>query len=341
MDWVDAKYIRMLSGRLQDFRQRQNNVFNFKCPICGDSSKKNKSRGYLLTKNNRTNFYCHNCGASMSIGFFIKTLDATLFLEYSKEKFIENNFKAEEVVEEKQEKPETDKDIITNSFKQIKKISQLNYDHPAKKYVQSRKIDSRFHYKLFFANKFQEFVNTILPNKFENIVKDEPRLIITLMDKDKNIFGFQGRSFRKNTDLRYITIILDETKPKFFGLDLVDFTKKVIVFEGPIDSMMLSNSLASCGGDISQELKKIEDINKEKLIITYDNEPRNTHTIKKIENAIKSGFTVTIWPDTIIEKDANLMILNGMTPLELKTTILNNSFSGLEAELKLNQWRKC
>jgi transcription elongation factor Elf1 len=338
VNWIDTKYVRLLSGRLDRFKQR-GSVFNFRCPICGDSDKKNKARGYILSKHNKTNFYCHNCGTSVSLGNFIKNLDETLYLEYVKEKFLDENFKAE-AVEQKDVVEEPHINDIEAAFRKVKKISQLGADHPARKYVQARLIDSRFHYKLYFTQAFQTFVNTIIPNKFENIVKDEPRLILALMDRDKKIFGFQGRSFKKQTDLRYITIILDDDKPRFFGLDSVDFTRKVIVFEGPIDSMMLSNSLASCGGDIAREMTKL-DQSKDKFIITYDNEPRNPHTVKKMETAIKEGFHVTIWPENVKEKDANDMILNGITPLDLKTTIFKNNYSGLEAELKLNQWRKC
>ena len=48
MDLVDSKYITLLSSRLPKFKRVKPNLFNFRCPICGDSQKhKNKARGYI------------------------------------------------------------------------------------------------------------------------------------------------------------------------------------------------------------------------------------------------------------------------------------------------------
>ena len=47
MNLVDSKYIGLVSPRLQKFKKVKNNLFNFRCPICGDSKKnKTKTRGY-------------------------------------------------------------------------------------------------------------------------------------------------------------------------------------------------------------------------------------------------------------------------------------------------------
>jgi hypothetical protein len=48
MDFVDVKYINLISARFQKFKKIKNNLYNFRCPICGDSQKnKSKARGYL------------------------------------------------------------------------------------------------------------------------------------------------------------------------------------------------------------------------------------------------------------------------------------------------------
>ena len=75
MDLVDSKYIGLVSSRLQKFKRVKDNLYNFRCPICGDSQKnKNKTRGYIYQVKNNTNFKCHNCGASMSFNNFVKRL---------------------------------------------------------------------------------------------------------------------------------------------------------------------------------------------------------------------------------------------------------------------------
>ena len=57
------------------------------------------------------------------------------------------------------------------------------------------------------------------------------------------------------------------------------------------------------------------------------------------ERLIELGKTVCIWPEHIKEKDINDMIFK-MSPKQIEKTINENAVSGLEAKLKLNQWRR-
>ena len=57
MTYVDLKYINILSGRLSLFKRKSNNLFNFRCPFCGDSQRnKLKARGYVYAKENKYSF---------------------------------------------------------------------------------------------------------------------------------------------------------------------------------------------------------------------------------------------------------------------------------------------
>ena len=90
MDLIDSKYIGLVSARLQKFKRVKAGLYNFRCPICGDSQRyKNKARGYLYEMKTNTNFKCHNCGASMSFSNFLKKIDTTLQKKYAVEKFKE------------------------------------------------------------------------------------------------------------------------------------------------------------------------------------------------------------------------------------------------------------
>ena len=47
MNLVDSKYIGLVSSRLQKFKRVKRDLYNFRCPICGDSKKhKNKARKF-------------------------------------------------------------------------------------------------------------------------------------------------------------------------------------------------------------------------------------------------------------------------------------------------------
>ena len=182
MLWIEHKYISLLSVRLERFQRVNNTVYRFRCPICGDSKKdRRKTRGHLLERGGKIRFYCHNCSASMQFKYFMKEIDPTLYLEYVKEQIKESgNQKDVETFAEKMKPPVF---VKTTALSQIKKVSQLKVDHPAKLYVQSRLIPSDLHYKLFYAPKFGEWVNSMIPDNIKIGENDEPRLIIQFLDK--------------------------------------------------------------------------------------------------------------------------------------------------------------
>lgn len=354
MSWLEQKYINLLSGRLDKFKRKSQYLWNFRCPLCGDSTtNKSKARGYIYFKNNHYIYHCHNCEETMSVNKFIKFVDPILYNEYVKESLTEQgNHKPSDAADfaMKMKPPVFRKD--NSPLASLKKVSQLSANHFAHQYVVSRKIPTPYHAKLFFCPKFKSWVNSFIPNKFEDITYDEPRLIIPFINKDGVMIGLQGRSFKPDDKLRYITIMVDEAQPRFYGLDAVDLSDKVYVFEGPIDSMFVKNSIASAGGDIIRELG-ILSVDKAPFTIVYDNEPRNPHTIKKIARAIRSGYDVCIWSPSITHKDINDMVLakvgdKELVPTErierigneIRRTIDTCTSAGLEAELNLTNWKK-
>ena len=65
------------------------------------------------------------------------------------------------------------------------------YDVPiSKHYLESRAIYSGTFY---YAENFQEFVNTLKPGAFEHPKFGEPRIVIPLVRGDK-LIGLQGRA---------------------------------------------------------------------------------------------------------------------------------------------------
>ena len=322
MDLIDSKYVGLISSRLQKFKKVKPDLYNFRCPICGDSQKnKNKCRGYMYVVKNNTNFKCHNCGASLSLNNFIKKLDTTLHKQYTLEKFKEGHTGRSFVVDE----PE---------FKFKKPVFRKKLDLPkatenpyAKKYLEERKLNPE---KFYFTDKFKEWTNT-KKQTFDSTYRDEPRIIIPMYDRDKNLIGFQGRSLVPNS-VKYITVMLEDSAPKIYGLDTIDEKLPVYVVEGPFDSTFVNNSVALCGSD--GDLGYLEGSD---TILVYDNEPRNREIVGRIERCIERNQKVVIWPSNIVEKDINDMVLAGH---DVMSMIKLNTYSGLEAKIKFNTWKK-
>jgi hypothetical protein len=339
-DYIDKKYINLLSPQLENFKDKGNGVYNCRCVYCGDSqTNKSKARGYIFPKEGSFIYKCHNCGKGASLNNLIKEVNPQLHKEYSLERFSDGK-KPRSVITGKtrtvkkfQKRPV----YLKTSLGKLKKISQLPVDHPARKYVQKRKIPTDQHYKLFYAPKFYEFARTFAPDKFKDIEKDEPRLVIPFINKNGELMGFQGRAFGKSS-LRYITIKVNQDAPKIFGLDTIDRSKPVYVVEGPIDSMFLDNCVAMGGADLTEASLKY--VGTKDLVFVMDNEPRNKEILSRIEKIIDMGYNVSLFPENIEQKDINDMVLAGLDPIEVQVLISKNTVGGLAAKAKLSEWRK-
>ena len=322
MDLVDAKYIGLVSSRLQKFKRVKSDLYNFRCPICGDSQRnKNKARGYIYAVKNNTNFKCHNCGASLSFNNFLKELDHTLHKQYTLEKFKEGHTGKNFVVEAP--KLEFKKPV----FKKSLNLPKASTNPVAKEYLEKRKLDPQ---KFYFAHKFKEWTNTQKVT-FDTIGRDESRIIIPMYDRDNNLIGFQGRSLVPNP-VKYITVMLEDDSPKLYGLESINEKESIYIVEGPFDSTFVENAVAMCGSDVD-----IRSFGWSDHIWVLDNEPRNREITNRIAKLIDRGEKVVIWPSNIIEKDINDMVLSGLNVMDV---LKSNTYSGLEAKIKFNNWKK-
>lgn len=277
----------------------------------------------------------------MAVPNFIRTVDQQLYNEFQLEKL--QNKKTPDQIEYEDFINKMKKPVFMKfgPLKGLKKVSQLSPDHPVKKFVDSRKIPNPYHAKLFCCPNFKQYTNTLLPNKFDEdtIGNDETRLLIPFISADKNVHAYQGRAIGKSA-VKYITIVLDETIPKVYGLDTVNFKNTVYVVEGPIDSMFINNSIATAGGDLVSAVGSFDSEAKSSMVVVYDNEPRSRETIKKLDKAIMQGYNVCIWPDNLEHKDINDMILAGMSSEFIEYIIRQNTYRDLAAKMALTKWSK-
>ena len=335
MLYIDAKFVGQISYKLRNFKKKNDYYWNFSCPICGDSKKNElKARGFIYKNQDRLVYKCHNCGVSTSIGGLLKQLDPVLYSEYVLERYKENTSKHMPHAKIEQAVP-----IIANpvSVDLYKAGAQALQSFPeALQYVKSRMIPQERWEDLYYAPKFKEFVNN-LKYTFPDTKYDAPRLIIPFYDQDGKLIAFQGRAFGKEQP-KYITIKIDETQEKIYGIDRIDPNKRIYVTEGPIDSMFIPNGIAVAGAGF--DTKFIQAI-KDNATLIMDNEPRSKEICKFIEKLIDEDYAVCLWPDTIEQKDINDMVLHGKSIESIMDTINTNTFQGMEAKLKFTQWRKC
>ena len=334
--YIDAKYVRMVSSRLRNFKQKNTNLWNFSCPYCGDSqSNKLKARGYVYAKGNDLFYRCHNCGVGTNAANFIKHVDPSLHGEYVLEKYKSGTANTHH------RKSSDSPRIITTppKFGHIKKrsifehgtwLSDLPSGHFCLNYAQNRLIPEEHYDKLLFTSNYKLFCDELIPNHDKKLIEDA-RLVIPFFNYQNELVAVSGRALEtSDRTLRYVTLRTDDSENKLvYGMDRLNLNERVYLVEGPLDSLFLKNCVASGDANLAK-----------KITLIFDNEPRNKEVCKLIENAIKSNHDVVIWPDNIDGKDINEMVLNGFSISEIQEIIDSNTFFGLEAIAKFTFWKK-
>ena len=298
MIYIDHKYIRLLSSQLDHFKQKTEELYNFRCPICGDSQKnKYKARGYVFRRKSSLIYKCHNCGDSRSLGNLIKHIDSTLHGQYVMERYKSG-------VNTKQ--PDTKPEFQFNAPMFAKhspgkllanigavRLSYLPDDHIANQFVRNRKLPHEKTRGLYYIDD-EEKLELISHKYKDRIAGHTERLILPFCDREGNMTGLTGRAL-DNKGLRYLALKFNaENEPLVYGLEKWDERRNTIVVEGPLDSLFLRNGIAVGGADFGR-LDKLVD--KENTTIVFDNEPRNKEIIKRMEKIIRAGWTICVWPE--------------------------------------------
>ncbi len=338
MLYVDTKYVNMLSSRVRNFKKTNEYTWNFSCPFCGDSkTNTRKARGYVHKKNTSLYYKCHNCGVGTTLGKLIENVDPLLYKQFVLENYKEGVSKFAPTADRTLVLEEKPKPVVLSddTLRGLKRIDQMDPEHPAVKYVASRLIPKKHWDKLYFVAKWKKYVNRV-KYTFSSEEDDHPRLIIPFFNEHGKVYAFQSRAFG-NEEPRYMTTKLDDNMERIYGLDRTDFSKKVYAVEGPIDSLFLPNCIAVAGSSFDTAYMRGL---VSKLVVIFDNEPRNKDLCRQIEKCIDNGYTVCLFPPTVEQKDINDMIKAGKTPSEIVNIINTNTFTGIEAKLKFAQWRK-
>lgn len=338
---TDIKYVRLISSRLRNFKQKKEGLFNFSCPICGDSRKNlTKARGYAFNKGTDMFYRCHNCGVSTNVGNLIKHVDPSLHKEYVLERYTSgktNNARTANSVLQITA-PRFDKLEKQKVFEHAEWCDKLPSGHFCLEYLNRRQIPKSHFNKLLFTSHYKKFVDALVPDHGKELVNDA-RLIIPFYDENHELTAVSGRALEtSDSKLRYITVRANESQRKLvYGLDRMDSSAKVLLVEGPIDSLFLNNCIASGDSSLAHTAKEIS---AKEIVLVYDCEPRNKEVVKLMQDAIKLEYDIVIWPSGTQGKDINEMIMSGNSPDEIQEIISSNTFKGIEAQLNFNMWKK-
>lgn len=327
--YVQTSYVSQIKYRLALFTDKGNNLFNFRCPFCGDSSRsQTKKRGYLFRdhKDGLLHFQCHNCGINRKFSNFLKDIDPALYSKYRLEAF-------------------TNKTTKINSFEPLKKVeiespldtarcvpvSELSRVHTVNQYLNERMIPKAAREQLYFTENLRQFCSSI--NSTVS-VPESARLLLLELDEQENVKIIIARAIDDSAS-RYMMYRIDEEYPKIFGLSRVNKNKHVYVVEGAIDSLLLPNAVAVLNTNLLAYEKY--DITFPNATHVLDNDPRNRFVVNQMRRLIDAGKRVFIPIRNYQYEDINDMHKAG---INLVDEIESRTFSGILARLAFGAWKQ-
>jgi len=347
--YIDIKYLGMISHQLDLFRQKSQYLWNCRCPICGDSSrKKNRARGYFYRQTNDVFYKCHNCEASQHFGTFLKQFNSNLYREYALERYANGENRRAHSNPEDQLKAmftepkfsfDEEEPAPTLLDELLPCVDSLPEDHLARKFCEDRRIPKYQLNRLYFIDDMRNIAQ--LSDKMRDKIKtSEPRLVLPFRDRTGKLVGVTCRALQGES-LRYITVRIDDDAPQIFGWENINPLTTVYAVEGPIDSLFLPNAVA-VGGTGFHRLANLG-VDARRLTVVIDNQPRNREVVEVYRRVIDAGHRVFIWPNRFDGcKDINDVVLANpdLSQRRLAEIVDDNAFVGLRAQAQFNVWKR-
>lgn len=335
--WLDEKYLRLLSPQLDNFKQKHPHVFNFRCPLCGDSERvRSKTRGFCYALQNKLMFKCHNCSVALPFTALLKRMSSHLYHEFLLESLKDTRHQeaAPEPVAAAEKGP-VDLSLVAplDSPRIAQGPCKLVRD-----YVLGRGIPQSQIGRLFATNRaFSWLAPLVGEDKAKRVTDGEIYLVFPMRLPDGTWYGVQVRPLTKKD---YITFRWSHEGMKVFGMECWNPKKPTYIVEGPLDALFVPNALAALGSDLFNAVQSMEDAGfkspLDSCVYVWDNEPRNKEVARNVGNAVKLRLSVVIWPREY-PKDINDMQNAG---IDVNAVLSKRTFKGLMAELEYTSWRQ-
>ena len=299
---IDKEFSDPARRKIIDF----NNRLNFCAPCCGDSHKnKHAKRGNLYF--DKLLYVCFNCGTKSSLDHICKDFNVRIdpskkmeLIEHMnsnvtyndyEDSILDNGLKyllnLEEVIES-----------INNNFElSLKDVTPIKKNSIVYNYLVNRGISEELHGNIYQGKNYlgsERYENVIcLLNKNKNkILSIQIRNLKEGKNRNFKIFNFETLYLWTKgniDDIDVNTVAIYNKISYFFNILNVDFSKKVTIFEGYLDSLFFPNSIGVVG--TNTDMRFLEDNNID-IQYFYDND--NSGNIKSVEK-IKMGYKVFLW----------------------------------------------
>lgn len=273
----------------QSVKIHGNNRIGFACPFCGDSHiDATKKRGNIILSGgpHQYMYKCFNCDAYMSIDKLLTTYRKNTSLEIID--FINNNRNTNTFIK---------KDSSMNLLFDLNLIDSVAIDvEYLKNKLELINVNKDNEGGIYLMNRCQYDFSRFL---FDNVNKV---LYILNLTPSGKVIGLQTKPLKKSFNAKYKTYKLSniyelllkekmdirediDTLSMFFNILLVDYNNPVVVLEGPLDSFLLKNAIATCGAGKSIPLDL-------EFYYMYDSDTTGN---KKSMEKLNNGGYIFLW----------------------------------------------
>lgn len=332
-----ASVVRRTNGRI---------VMNGRCPICGDSKKKQSLKRFWVHEDDEWySVSCYNCGLNTNFRSLLKDNYPEKFDSLKLLMF--NNIRNGTAFKKFEKKAEVEvKRRPTNELNEFfRKFFAMNcfklgveHEDPkmdkirkyAIKKMKERNISENHWKDFYFCNKGDYFWRVIIP----------------YTDESKLFYYFTGRDIKplkdgENPDdrLRYKTASFDDVELpdlRIYNLDHVNKKKVVFICEGLFDSMFVRNGIALGNANIRGRGADLIREKCSKRIWVMDSPWKDYTGYKRMCSLLQSGEKCFFMPQEHSDcKDLNdLAIKLGVEEIPIDI-MKNNILSGPDGHLKL------
>ena len=324
LERIDVKFFKLAVG--DSITKETNSDITARCPVCGDSKNKRKSRLHLYTKNSITNVNCFNGDCPVhnkTVYGFINEFFPNLLSNYKKENFkttmknLTSDFDVFSNISKKSKPHESEqqKEVIVQDLSMF--LTDIEQAPQALKYIESRGLQYTEQFgKWYYGHQDLKIDDTLYP--ITNSI------VIPLYYKNE-MYGFYSRSISSKSFYTYMNSA--NTGYKIWNWFNVNKNEPVYIFEGIFDAISsgLSNCIALLGAKLPDErLKELQH-----PVFVLDND--KTGLVNSL-NYAKRGHDVYIQPIEYTEKDMNEL---STTQNNVSDIIKNNIFCGISAEIRI------
>lgn len=278
----------ILNDRFGDYERRRIdqkiNRLNVACPYCGDShSDAHKKRGNIYISG--CYYKCYNCGKYRSIEGFLK--------DFKKELSSDDLVLAREINASGRQAQQKIDPMALHDTEALQKYA-----------IERSVIEDKFKLaQLDRAKIFPYLKKRLQPDmtKFSWNQEKQQLYIFHIIPGTTKVLGFQVRNFvstpkymtyklsriyeELGMDVNEEVLALDDISTAF-GILEIDISKPVTVFEGPLDSFLYKNSLATCSSNIDSPI----DLSTLRYFYDYDKAGK-TAAMEKLN----AGIPVFLW----------------------------------------------